>query len=444
MGQKCCTECFTDAEIRAYIKDVGEVSTCDYCKSKQVYCASLDVVGGIIRDGVERAYEAVYEGTGSMYDSEIKSYTDEGQPIEAIIKWDLSIFSDNPDYDQTEILCDDLISESGPSYRDIQKGADNWLAEQNLVVRDALYGFEITPQHNYWEAFKHTCKYFNRYFDLGGRRSTRARILSSLDDVFNNMKVELPSKTTLFRSRFYILQEGKTLKDIDLLKEISPPPPNYARNSRMSPAGISYTYLASDINTCLTEIRAQSDYKVLNGTFTTKKKLKILDLSATPLYRVTSCFSPGYDHSKNWLGDFVEHFKNEISAPISDSDKDLEYVATQLLAEYIRKQRFHGIKFKSSLHSAGYNYVLFCSINPQITYVDDASIHGINHQMTPFTTWLNLVNVQYINSTTAYEKVEEINYDDKIANYHKYEQQEKEFKRKLKRMGENGLDNWGF
>src|SRR5680860_381931 len=115
MGQKCCTECFTDAEIRAYIKDVGEVSTCDYCKSKQVYCASLDVVGGIIRDGVERAYEAVYEGTGSMYDSEIKSYTDEGQQIEAIIKWDLSIFSDNPDYDQTEILCDDLISESGPS-----------------------------------------------------------------------------------------------------------------------------------------------------------------------------------------------------------------------------------------------------------------------------------------------------------------------------------------
>ncbi|MDF2544566.1 MAG: hypothetical protein K0S47_4284 [Herbinix sp.] len=444
MGQKCCTECFTDAEIGAYIKDVGEVSTCDYCKSKQVYCASLDVVGDFIRDGVERAYEAVYDGTGSMYDSETKSYTDEGEPIEAILKWDLSIFSENLDYNQTELLCDDLISESGPSYRDIQKGADNWLAEQNLVVRDALYGFEITPQHNYWETFKHNCKYFNRYFDLGGWKSSRARFLSYLDDVFNNMKVELHLKTTLFRSRFYILQEGKTLKDIDLLKEISPPPPNYSRNSRMSPAGMSYTYLASDIDTCLAEIRAQRDDKVLIGTFITKKKLKILDLSATPLYRVTSCFSPGYDHSKNWLGDFIEHFRNEISAPISDSDKDIEYVATQLLAEYIRKKRFHGIKFKSSLNSEGYNYVLFCSINPQITCVNDVSMHGINHQMTPFTTWLNLINVQYMNCTTAYEKVEEIIHDDKTANYHEYEQQEKEFMLKLKKMKKNSSDDLEF
>lgn len=441
MELKCCTECFENAEIRAYIEDVGEVSTCNYCKSEQVYCAPLDVVGDFIRDGVERAYETVDDGTGSMYDSDSESYTNEGEPIEAILKWDLCIFSDNLDCDQIELLCDELISESGPSDRDIQKGADNWLAEQNLVVRDALYGFEITPQHNYWEAFKYTCKYFNRYFDLGGRKSSRARILSSLDDVFTNMKVELPSNTTLYRSRLYKLQEGKTLKDIDLLKEISPPPPNYARNSRMSPAGISYTYLASDIDTCLAEIRAQSDDRVLIGTFTTKKKLKILDLTITPTYRVTSCFSREYEHSKNWLGDFIDHFKNEISAPISDNDKDLEYVATQLLAEYIRKKQFHGIKFRSSLHSEGCNYVLFCSINPQITPISDDSMHSINYKMTPFTKWLNLINVQYINCKTAYGEVEEIKHDDKTAKYHVQEKREKEFLRKLNRYR---LINWEF
>jgi hypothetical protein len=256
------------------------------------------------------------------------------------------------------------------------------------------------------------------------------------------MKVELPSNTKLFRSRHYLLQEGYTLKDIDLLREISPPPPNSAKNSRMSPAGISYTYLASDINTCLAEIRAHSDDKVLIGTFTTKKKLKILDLTMTPKYHVTSCFSPEYDHSKNWLGDFIDHFKDEICAPISNKDKDIEYVATQLLAEYIRKKQFHGIKFRSSLHAMGYNYVLFCSINPHITYFDDATMHGINNRMIPFTAWLNLENVQYINCVTAHDIVEEIKHDDKTAAYHEFEKQEKEFMRKLNRIHES--KKWEF
>lgn len=434
MGLNCCTECFENAEIRAYIEEVGEVSTCDYCKSEGVFCASIYAVGDFIRDGVGRAYEPVYDGTGSMYDPDLKSYTDEGEPIEVILKLDLSIFSQNLDYDQIDLLCDKLISESGPSDREIQKGANNWLAEQNLVVKDALYGFEITPQHNYWESFKYTCKYFNRYFDLGGRKSSRARILSSLDDIFNHMKVELPSNTTLYRSRIYKLQEGKTLKDIDLLKEISPPPPNFARNSRMSPAGISYTYLASDIDTCLTEIRAQRDDKVLVGTFTTKRKLKILDLTMTSTYYDISCFSPEYEHSKNWLGDFIDHFKNEISAPISDDDKDIEYVATQLLAEYIRKKQFHGIKFRSSLHNVGYNYVLFCSINPNVTPVSEDYKHSIIYKMTPFTKWLNLVNVQYINCVTPYRKVEEIKHNDKKAKYHEQEKREKEFRRKINKL----------
>lgn len=443
MVQKCCTECFNDSAIQAYIIEIGKVSTCDYCKAKQVYCASLDVVGDFIRDGVERVYEAVYNGTGSIYDPELNLYTNEGEPIEEILKNDLSIFSENLDYDQTEALCNDLLLESGPSYRDIKNGADNWLTEQNLVVRNSLYGFEITSEYNSWEAFKHNCKYYNRYFDLGDRKMSRARILSSLDDVFNNMKVTIPSGTTLYRSRLYKLQAGKSLKDIDILKEISPPPTNNAKNNRMSPAGISYTYLASDIGTSLAEIRAKSDDKVLIGTFITKKKLKILDLSKTPLFRVVSCFSPEYDHSKNWIEDFVEHFKNEISAPISDDDKELEYVATQLLAEYIRKKRFHGIKFMSSLFSEGYNYVLFCSINPYITYVNDVSLSVPIQQMTPFTAWLNLINVKYTNCINTYEKIEEMNYDDKTAKYHEYEQKEKDYRKKIKRI-KSPHDVWEF
>ncbi len=434
MGEKCCVACFEDIEIQSFIEEVGEISDCDYCGSKKVHCVSLDVVGDFIREGIARAYEAVYEGTGSMYDPESKSYTDEGDSLVAILKWDLCIFSDNLSCDQQDVLCNDLISESGPSMRDIKHGYNNWIAEQNLVVRDSLYGYEATPQHNYWEAFKQTCKYFNRFFDLGGQKSSRAKILSSLDDIFTSMKIVLPKNTVVYRGRLYEIPTGNDLNNIDLLKEISPPPPNLAQNSRMSPAGISYTYLASDTDTCLAEIHAQSNDKVLIGKFITKRNLKILDLSITPQYSVKSCFSSEYDHSQNWISDFVKHFKSEISAPISDNDKELEYVATQLLAEYIRKKGYKGIRFKSSLLPSGLNYVLFCSINQDITPFSEAAQYSQGYQITPFTKWLNLTAAQYINCSTSYNVAAQINHNDKTAKYHEVERKQKEYMRKMRRM----------
>ena len=443
MGDKCCSNCFSDLEIKKYIEEIGELSSCDYCESKQVHCAPGDI-GDFIREGIERAYETVDDGTGAMYDPEIKSYTDEGDPIEVILKWDLCIFSDKLDDDRIEAICEDLISESGPSSRDVQKGAYDWISAQNLVVRDALYGFESTPQHSYWEIFKYTCKYFNRYFDLGGHKSSRAKILSSLDGIFSDMAVNLPKGTTLFRGRLYTVQTGSTVENINLLKEISPPPPSMSRNSRMSPAGTSYTYLASDTDTCLGEVHAQSGDNILVGKFITKKKLRVLDLSVVPSYRVTSCFSPEYDHSKNWLGDFVEHFKEEISAPIPDEGKDIEYVATQLLAEYIRKKGFHGIKFKSSLHSGGYNYVLFCSVNPYITDSYHEYAQHMARYMIPFTSWLNLINIRYIKCATSYDSIAELRHDDKTAEYQRYIQQEKEHIKKIRQIAKNATTDWEF
>ena len=198
MEEKCCINCFVDIEIQSFIKDLDNISDCNYCASKQVNCGSLEEVGDFIREGIQRAYEPVYAGSGSIYDSETKSYTDEGEPLEAVLKWNLCIFSDSLDADR---LCDDLISYSGPSHRDIQQGVDNWLDNENLVLIDALYGSEAAPQHSYWIEFKQICKYYNRFFDLGGQKSSRAKILSSLDDIFTSMTISLPKGTKLYRSR---------------------------------------------------------------------------------------------------------------------------------------------------------------------------------------------------------------------------------------------------
>jgi hypothetical protein len=431
----CCTSCFDDIEIQSFIKELDIISDCCYCGSKQVYCGSLEDVGNFIREGVERAYEPVYAGTGSMYDSDTKSYTDDGDTVEAILKWDLCIYSDN---DKSEQLCSDLISSSGPSFREIQNGADDWLTEQNLVVKDSLYGYEVTMQHSYWTEFKQSCKHFNRFFDLGSRKSSRAKVLSSLDGIFASMDILLPKGTRIYRSRLFELPDGKSLKDIDLLKEISPPPPTSAKNNRMSPAGISYSYLSSDIDTCLAEVHLKSNEKALVGEFVTKTSLKILDISNAPNYTVKSCFSPDYDHSQIWIGDFVDCFIKEISAPISKDEEALEYVATQLLAEYIRKKGYHGIRYRSSLSKSGLNYVLFCSINRNVTHFYEEHHYGTHHQIVPFTKWLNLISVQYINGSTSYSAIDKVDHDDSKAKYHERENSEKQYYKRIQHLWSNG------
>lgn len=52
-------------------------------------------------------------------------------------------------------------------------------------------------------------------------------------------------------------------------------------------------------------------------------------------------------------------FAREISKPVSEKEAELEYVPTQLLAEYIRKLGYKGIIFSSSVNPGGKNYVLF-------------------------------------------------------------------------------------
>lgn len=58
----------------------------------------------------------------------------------------------------------------------------------------------------------------------------------------------------LFRARSNMPSEMSQLELIE--PEIGPPPANVATSLRMSPAGISYLYLAEDIATCKKEIKA--------------------------------------------------------------------------------------------------------------------------------------------------------------------------------------------
>jgi hypothetical protein len=107
----CCVKCFSDKKIRGFIEDHGELGECDYCGSKNVYTAGVDIVGDFITAGVNRAYEdpAIHVGYESAEGGYLLPTTD----IYEILIYELEIFSDKP-YDQHNLvnaLVPDTITE---------------------------------------------------------------------------------------------------------------------------------------------------------------------------------------------------------------------------------------------------------------------------------------------------------------------------------------------
>lgn len=78
----------------------------------------------------------------------------------------------------------------------------------------------------------------------------------------------------------------------------------------------------------------------------------------------TDIFSDNYKETDNWVHNFFSEFALEISKKVEKEknssmlDSNYEYIATQILSEYIRYLGYDGIKFYSSV-SAGNSFTFF-------------------------------------------------------------------------------------
>ncbi|WP_405157889.1 RES domain-containing protein [Paenibacillus sp. FSL H8-0283] len=414
----CCVNCFNDEEIIEQIAEKNDIQNCDFCDSESVYTIAVEELGLFIREGFERAYEHVEEFTGAMWDSENSSYIsgngqEAGGSVLDILYWENPIFSDLHDTESASKLLSELIDSTGLTMSDIQDGCIDHLSDifnPCFVFKNDLFGVESTSEYSSWENFKHLCKYYNRYFDVGTGNTHREDLLNKLGDLFQLMGRKLEINTVLFRARKYEMKD----KNENWYREISPAPAKYAVNNRMSPAGISYTYLATHIETTLKEIRANKGDHVLIGELQPIFELDILDLTKEIEIKTKSIFRKDYNHNDNWVNEFISNFIAEISKPINENEKNIEYVATQLLSEYIRKLGFDGIKFESSIASGTYNYVLFCGPNTDIlrdSYEYEYYTYNNDYELVYFNKWLKLKSIRYIECEETCEYQELIHTD---------------------------------
>lgn len=364
---QCCEQCFLQKNIREYINNRRRIGNCCYCGRKNVAIAQTREVGIFIRESLDKEYEVLGEDTGSMYDSEDDMYIDRygeeaGMSIRDILFEKEDIFNYNAG---TEQLFVDLFLDSAVSQEDIKNGeVDKYedIESDLFVVKNALYGSESITEHYKWEEFKHLVKYYNRFFDINPKIKKRDELLEALKPYFEKMSEILPRGTELYRVRKMEIQSASHLNSLDMYKELSPAPPQFATNNRMSPAGISYLYVATQPQTAYLECRLHDGDCAVQAKFITKKNLNVLDLSQEVDFNISnSIFSVDYNSDVLWINDFLNQFEDEISRPINpNNDRSYEYIATQMVAEYVRLLGYDGIKYRSSVSSEGLNYVFFC------------------------------------------------------------------------------------
>lgn len=150
-------------------------------------------------------------------------------------------------------------------------------------------------------------------------------------------KGSLENKNEKYKSNFWGYPKGKNLM---------PPADIDVDNGRANPQFIRYLYIADSKYTALAEVRPRIGDRISIAEIICTEKKKIADLSY-------SAFKPDLTEIDILLYFIVQEF----SAVNNGSVK--QYIPTQYVIEFLKHNGFDGVKYNSSLHKAGRNFVFF-------------------------------------------------------------------------------------
>lgn len=204
-----------------------------------------------------------------------------------------------------------------------------------------------------WYQFSIEVTERNRYF-------IKNDFLEELNDVLSELEDEITINTIFYRARLYNIDQGKKYENkmigkLGFDKNEMGAPPNYrTANGRANPEGISYLYLASDLNTSISEVRPWVGAEVCVAECKVKEKLKIINF----LKKIEE------NARINAYAFVLNYF---FSAPVDPMNK-IDYIPTQVISEFIKQKGFEGIQYESSL-GTGFNLVMFSKDKIEITEV---------------------------------------------------------------------------
>lgn len=339
----CCPNCFNDIGLKEYITLNGKNDVCSYCGSARVHC--------IEPGNIRQLFEFFSYGIQRITDGEI------GYTYSDLIQNNFSVFSNivKNAHDLTnDILGEDFIQ---PIFR---------------------LNFDPSKHSSLWNEFKDELKYTNRFFPTNSLYSSlftgfhKNEIDGNFSALLGQLTKPIYSKNVFYRAR---------ISDNDLnVDDMKMPPKGLSSGGRANPVGISYLYLASNLETCIAEVRPSNSSRIQISKFTLTKDMNVLDLTS-PRCDISATVFEG-DEIEDILNyvNLLETLSLELSKPILPDKSIIDYIPTQFLCEFIKSVgSYDGIIFNSSF-GHGVNFVFFSQENFIINNPESYSVTKTSHE----------------------------------------------------------------
>lgn len=319
----------------------------------KTFIIKKDILAKKLRETINKVYE--HDDEHGFYGSASSNYWTEGVDCPCSIAGLLS----------TDDVCANIFDEDGEKVSELLDNYYHDFHECPWLCR--CFDNNESNRFGKWSDFCESVKHKARYFDH--KEFKVKEYLENFIPFFEIVKT-INFKKDIFRAR--IVNDKKEQQDIKNnpqieLGKIPHDKLKYTKNNRFSPIGISYGYYSFNIQTILSEARVNTDDIVAIGEFRLNSNLNILDFTKENLSKYKNPFNNDFNIDVYCGEEFILEFIHDISKPINEKDTLLEYVPTQILAEYIWSIGCDGFIFDSSQNKDGKNLVLFGE-NPK--YID--------------------------------------------------------------------------
>jgi hypothetical protein len=374
---RVCADCFGDDGLKDFVRGHADATQCSFCGAT----ASDDIAAplGEVIDHMLSCLARDYndpDNAGMVYESAEGGYQGTVWDTYDFVQDKLALELPNDDDNSLfDAICNGLGSQLWCTRHLYSLGPDEALAYS-------------------WETFCKLVKHESRFFFTQTPRKTDDRELlppNNLLELIAEYAVAvglvrtMPAGQIYFRARYQ--QPGETLRHP---RELGPPTPEFAKQNRMSPAGIVMTYVSEDAATALDETADEPGMYAI-GQFRALRDITILDLAQLP--PIPSLFAEISDtlpYDPHEALRFLHRLADDISRPIARDDRvHIEYVPTQVVTEFLRTAKLpegvklDGIRYRSSRRDGAISLVLFA---------DRRNVAGASDDTWPKPDpWLELV-----------------------------------------------------
>lgn len=334
----CCEKCFKSSEIiKSMIKSINKLGNCNFCGSTNVHIYNL---------GNNQGLDDYFNNVLSIFKLS-KDLIDEGYPTDRLISikdefeknWNIfNKFDSNKIYRFLHSLLECNYSDK-IHFLNSLVGVIEWINEDYLEENSVLKGYT-------WDEFVKYIKHENRFH-------TNHVNYVVLKDYVGDLTTILEDDT------FY---RGRISNDRELeIGDMGAPDSSFATSGRANSEGISHLYLASDVETVISEIRPSLGDVVFIGKFPIRQELKVVDFRRLNSLDVFE-FSDPVKYAINL--EILNEMSKAISKPVRSGDSKLDYLPTQFIVDFIKSLNeteytgYHGIVYESTV-SNGYNLMVF-------------------------------------------------------------------------------------